>query len=97
MTHPLRQHKTIAPQPLDDAVVMRDRSHYIVRDHAFEDDAQARYAAKMAATLVTALTTWRRRYVTRRQLRPLDRHGLADIGIDPLERDREIVKPFWKL
>jgi ornithine cyclodeaminase/alanine dehydrogenase len=65
--------------------------------NAFEDDTQPRYAAKMAATLMTALTTWRRCYVTRRQLRSLDRHGLADIGLDPIERDRQIHKPFWKL
>jgi alanine dehydrogenase len=68
-----------------------------INDYAFKDDAQPRYAAKMADTLMTALTIWRRRYVTRRQLRSLDRHGLADIGLDPIERDREIVKPFWKI
>jgi uncharacterized protein YjiS (DUF1127 family) len=97
MTHPPRHPVPIAPLPIDDAVVMRDRNHYIVRAHAFEDDAQPRHAAKITATLMTALTTWRRRFLTRRHLRGLDRRGLADIGLDPIERDREIAKPFWKI
>src|ERR1700687_4233542 len=97
MTHPPRHHVPIAPQPIDDAVVMRDRNHYIVRDYTFDDDVQPRHAVKIITTLMTALTTWRRRYVTRRQLRSFDRHGLADIGLDPFERDREIAKPFWKI
>jgi alanine dehydrogenase len=60
-------------------------------------DAQPRHAAKSTVALMTMLTSWRRRYVTQRQLRSLDRHGLADIGLDPIERDREIAKPFWKI
>src|SRR5688572_2398636 len=96
MTHALRHHQTIAPLPIDDAVIMRDRNHYIVRDYAFDDAAQPRAMVRIAAALMTVLTSWRRRYVTRRQLRALDRHGLTDIGLDPVARDREIAKPFWK-
>jgi uncharacterized protein YjiS (DUF1127 family) len=95
MTHPLQHHAPLAPQPIDDAVVMRDRNHYIVRDYAFGGDAPPRDPAKTAA-LMAVLTAWRRRYVTRRQLRSLDRHGLADIGLDPIARHRESAKPFWK-
>ncbi len=90
MTNALRHHAPIAPQSIDDAVIMRDRNHYIVRDYAFQGDGRPRDA------LMTVLTGWRRRYVTRRQLRALDRHGLVDIGVDPVKRDREVAKPFWK-
>jgi uncharacterized protein YjiS (DUF1127 family) len=96
MTHVLRHYAPLAPQPIDDAVAMRDRNHYIVRDFAFDEAAKAHTGASTAAALMTVLTAWRRRYVTRRQLRSLDRHGLADIGLDPIARHREIAKPFWK-
>jgi uncharacterized protein YjiS (DUF1127 family) len=43
------------------------------------------------------LGLWRRHYLTRRHLRQLDRRGLADIGIDAIDQDREAGKPFWKL
>ncbi|MCK5166322.1 MAG: DUF1127 domain-containing protein [Rhodospirillaceae bacterium] len=32
----------------------------------------------------------------RRELARLDRHILADVGINPDERDKECAKPFWK-
>lgn len=43
-----------------------------------------------------AFQTWRLRVRGRRHLALLDEHQLRDIGLDPLERDREVVKPFWR-
>jgi|HigsolmetaAR203D_1030402.scaffolds.fasta_scaffold00064_63 uncharacterized protein YjiS (DUF1127 family) len=42
------------------------------------------------------LSLWHRRMRTRRSLSRLDDHLLQDIGIDPVTRDREMRKPFWR-
>ncbi|MDF3865106.1 DUF1127 domain-containing protein [Pseudomonas denitrificans (nom. rej.)] len=39
---------------------------------------------------------WLRNARTRRQLAELTSQQLADIGISPSERIREISKPFWR-
>jgi uncharacterized protein YjiS (DUF1127 family) len=108
MTNRLRQYTPIdhAGLTFDCGVSIRllGRDDYIVRAHAFEVDTRPSQAtgrgrrkllavfSRMAETLVL----WRRRYLTRRHLYRLDRQGLADIGIDPIEQDRETGKPFWK-
>ena len=47
-------------------------------------------------TLIAILIIWHHRHRTRRHLRSLDRRELADVGIDPLARQREIAKWFWE-
>jgi uncharacterized protein YjiS (DUF1127 family) len=92
MTHRLLQHTQVDPADVlhcGTAVRLLGRDDYIVLDHAFE-------AAAPPLRLMEELALWRRRYLTRRHLRQLDRRGLADIGIDPIERDCEVGKPFWK-
>ncbi|QRY80617.1 DUF1127 domain-containing protein [Pseudomonas sp. PDNC002] len=42
------------------------------------------------------LSEWRRNALTRRHLAALSELQLADIGISPSERVREISKPFWR-
>jgi uncharacterized protein YjiS (DUF1127 family) len=81
----------------------RDRDHYVVRAHAFEDDAHPhdvvgghRTPLTWGTLLLATLRLWRHRYATRRQLRWLDQRGLADVGIDPIAREREVIKQFWK-
>ena len=74
MTHHLLRHAQIDPTDVLDcgsAIRLLGRDDYVVRDHAFEVAARPR---RLAETLVL----WRRRYLTRRHLRQLDRHGLAD-------------------
>jgi uncharacterized protein YjiS (DUF1127 family) len=39
---------------------------------------------------------WSRRSKTRRHLRELDAHRLADIGLIEIERCRESAKWFWQ-
>ena len=41
------------------------------------------------------LTSWQARRRTRKDLRSLSGHMLADIGIDPQVAAREADKPFW--
>lgn len=92
MTRPVRR-DDLVHYAADITVRLHDRHDYIVRRHEFVDHARLRDRGE----LIAMLRTWRRRYVTRRQLSLLDARGLADIGIDAGVRDREIVKPFWKL
>jgi uncharacterized protein YjiS (DUF1127 family) len=92
MSHSLRRND-IAAHAADITVRLRDGDDYIVRHHEFTDDGRPHDDRG----LVGLLRMWRRRYVTRRQLRLLDAHGLADIGLDANTRDREIAKPFWKI
>jgi len=92
MTNHLLRHTRIDPADVLDcgaAIRLLGRDDYIIRDHVFETGARP-------PRLAETLGLWRRRYLTRRHLRQLDRHGLADIGIDPIERSRETSKPFWK-
>lgn len=43
-----------------------------------------------------ALCQWRQNARTRRQLAELTSLQLADLGISPSDRVREISKPFWR-
>jgi uncharacterized protein YjiS (DUF1127 family) len=90
MFHSLRRHDT-ATYAADITVRLRHGDDYIIRHHEFADDVHYRDAQG----LVALLRIWRRRYVTRRQLRLLDARGVADIGLDAHARDCEVGKPFW--
>ncbi|HLM12758.1 MAG TPA: DUF1127 domain-containing protein [Reyranella sp.] len=92
MTRPLKR-DDLVHCAADITVRLHDRDDYIVRSHEFINQARPRDSGG----LIAMLRTWRRRYVTRRQLGLLDARGLADIGIDARARDREITKPFWQL
>jgi uncharacterized protein YjiS (DUF1127 family) len=48
------------------------------------------------SALVLYLILWRRRARTRRQLRALPDHLLADVGLSATERRRESARPFWR-
>jgi len=91
MTRPLRRHDLVHCAT-DIQVALHNRDDYIVRRHELVDRA----TPDDGSGLIVTLRTWRRRYVTRRQLVMLDSRGLADVGIDPRARDHEIAKPFWK-
>lgn len=61
--------------------------------------SRSSWAAPVAHVLDTALDTlalWRQRALTRRELSQLDDRMLHDIGINQLEVDFEVSKPFWK-
>ncbi|SRR5579871_1479413 len=102
MTNPLRHETSIDPAEILDcgaAIRLLGREDYIVRRHVIVDvppgpasGGRLQRLGRMAETL----GLWRRHYLTRRHLRQLDRRGLADIGIDALEQEREAGKPFWK-
>lgn len=47
-------------------------------------------------TFWMALRQWHQNARTRRQLAELTSLQLADIGVSPSERVREISKPFWR-
>ena len=48
------------------------------------------------SALALYFTLWRRRARTRRQLRALPDHLLADIGLSAAQRRRESARPFWR-
>jgi uncharacterized protein YjiS (DUF1127 family) len=50
----------------------------------------------MQHTFCTLLRQWHQNTRTRRQLAELTSLQLADLGISPSERVREISKPFWR-
>ncbi|MBD9677760.1 DUF1127 domain-containing protein [Pseudomonas sp. PDM18] len=53
-------------------------------------------APALLRRLPALLGEWLRNARTRRQLAELTSQQLADIGISPSERIREISKPFWR-
>jgi len=42
------------------------------------------------------LEMWNLRYTTRRQLRELPDELLRDIGLDKVDAEQEMKKPFWR-
>ncbi|WP_136068661.1 DUF1127 domain-containing protein [Modicisalibacter radicis] len=46
--------------------------------------------------LIATLRLYRRRHLTRQQLRELAPHLLEDIGVTPIEASREGRKRFWE-
>lgn len=49
----------------------------------------------LAARIVRALETWRRRARSRTELARLGECELRDIGLTPADAARECRKPFW--
>ena len=105
MIHSLRRHEPISTVECATlaTIGLHDRNHYIVRAHVFADKVRPhpvvgspRMLFAWGHSLMAASTTWRRRYLTRRHLRWLDERGLADIGIDQVDRDREVARKFWQ-
>jgi uncharacterized protein YjiS (DUF1127 family) len=62
---------------------------------ALESKPAGRGAVLLRMTL-NALSDWRWRRRTRRQLARLDAHGLKDIGLSACDQWRECAKPFWR-
>ena len=48
------------------------------------------------AVLRQAVTAWRHRARARRALGKLDAHMLRDIGLSPLDANRECARHFWQ-
>jgi uncharacterized protein YjiS (DUF1127 family) len=42
------------------------------------------------------IATWRERHAWRVDMRRLDDHMLADIGLSRADAEAEIAKPFWR-
>ncbi|GKY88032.1 DUF1127 domain-containing protein [Sinisalibacter aestuarii] len=53
-------------------------------------------AAELALRVAVAVTRWSQRQRTRTQLKRLEPHRLADIGMTPEEAWREAARPFWR-
>jgi uncharacterized protein YjiS (DUF1127 family) len=57
------------------------------------------YARRRSAidllSVIRLMGIWRQRARMRRQLSQLDDRQLRDIGISPIDIEREIIKPFW--
>lgn len=47
-------------------------------------------------TITDTLYVWQKRLADRQNLRAMDDHMLADIGLDRADISREIAKPFWQ-
>ncbi len=51
--------------------------------------------SRVLSNVALLVTTWDLRRRTRKDLRSLPAHMLADIGIDPQIAAHEAYKPFW--
>ncbi len=49
-----------------------------------------------ARNILFTLRQWRERVRGRNELARLDARGLADIGLNPADRDFLVNKPFWR-
>ena len=64
----------------------------------FDSSACTVPAASLDNPLVTLranLSTWYRRWRSRRDLLTLDARLLQDIGLDEVDAEQEAAKPFW--
>ncbi len=52
--------------------------------------------ARIAVTFAVCLSKWATRRQTRRALKQLDAWQLTDVGLTPLEAQREADKAFWQ-
>jgi uncharacterized protein YjiS (DUF1127 family) len=48
------------------------------------------------ANVSTQIAEWRHRIRSRRELLTLGEHDLRDIGLRPVDANREASKPFWR-
>ncbi|MCP1648503.1 MULTISPECIES: DUF1127 domain-containing protein [Pseudomonas aeruginosa group] len=65
-------------------------------ERALSSDLPTPRPALQLRRLFAVFGEWLRNARTRRQLAELTSQQLADIGISPSERVREISKPFWR-
>ncbi|WP_448678527.1 DUF1127 domain-containing protein [Pseudomonas nicosulfuronedens] len=65
-------------------------------ERALSSDLPTSPPALLLRRLPAVLGIWLRNARTRRQLAELTSLQLADLGISPSERVREISKPFWR-
>lgn len=47
-------------------------------------------------TITDTVYAWQKRVNDRQNLRAMDQHLLADMGLDRADVSREIAKPFWQ-
>jgi len=47
-------------------------------------------------TITDTVYAWQKRVNDRQNLRAMDAHLLADMGLDRADVSREIAKPFWQ-
>lgn len=52
--------------------------------------------SRIAFAVAQTVLAWENRRHTRTALKRLDDHMLRDIGLDPIEADDEVAKPFWQ-
>lgn len=52
--------------------------------------------SRMLLRMAVLIMTWDVRHKTRKHLRNLDRHLLADIGLDQGTAEGEAALPFWR-
>ncbi|WP_259758381.1 DUF1127 domain-containing protein [Pseudomonas sp. GCEP-101] len=65
-------------------------------ERALSPDLPTPHSATLLRRLHAVVGEWLRNARTRRQLAELTSLQLADLGISPSERMREISKPFWR-
>lgn len=53
--------------------------------------------ADLAVRFAATVTTWEQRRRTRINLSYLDDHLLADVGLTPKQRTREVKRRFWQI
>ncbi|MCJ8170489.1 DUF1127 domain-containing protein [Atopomonas sediminilitoris] len=53
-------------------------------------------SAAQSLSLIGTVLLWQRRLNTRAQLSRLTESQLCDIGLTPMQRQQEVIKPFWR-
>jgi uncharacterized protein YjiS (DUF1127 family) len=71
-------------QPRDDC--LRPVAHHTATD----------LLGEAARRVLFTLNLWRERVRGRNELARLDQRALADIGLNPADRDFLVNKPFWR-
>src|SRR4051794_13553044 len=66
------------------------------RRHPASRPLAADLLAEAARRVLHTLHTWRERIRARNELARLDHRVLADIGLNPADRDFLVNKPFWR-
>ena len=64
--------------------------------HTVDHDSLATVVAQRLNQILDTLGEWHSRAASRRELAQLDGRMLQDIGVNTIDVEREISKPFWR-
>jgi uncharacterized protein YjiS (DUF1127 family) len=69
---------------------------HTLRSNSFTASNVSKSDTSLVLRVLTTLSVWHRRIVSRNELARLDARMLADAGITEAQRYEELHKPFWR-